>query len=419
METLESYEWELHRITVPGGGYGVICYYFDSTELRKAEFSLARSEERLSLMMKYLPIGVGVVDAEGHVLIANPVFRKFFDGDIPSIDDVESRKWRGYHADGKLIERRDYPAIRALRGEEVVPGIDFLHTNKDGVENWVRLGAVPFRSAEGEIIGALTLVQDIDNERRAADALRDSAEEIRVSNQELQRANADLNQFAFAASHDLQEPLRMITSYSQLLLKGYRGQLDGEAATCVEFIKAGSKRMRELLADLLAYTQVANDREEMAAPVDLNDVFQTVLENCKAAIDETKATVTSDRLPGVEGGEPHFIQLLQNLISNGMKYRAADRPPRIHVSAERQDTFWRVAVKDNGIGIAPEYHDQIFGVFKRLHGKDISGTGIGLAICQRVVERYGGKIWVESAGGPGSDVLFHTARRKRNGGRRA
>jgi light-regulated signal transduction histidine kinase (bacteriophytochrome) len=203
----------------------------------------------------------------------------------------------------------------------------------------------------------------------------------------------------------LQEPLRMITSYSQLLVNGYRGQLDGEAGTCIQFVTDGTKRMRELLADLLAYTQVANDQHEAGQPIDLNYVFQIVLANCKGAIDEAGATVTTDPLPIIDGHESRFIQLLQNLVSNGLKYRSR-RPPRIHVSCKRQNGTWRIGVKDNGIGIAPEYQKQIFGVFKRLHGKTIPGTGIGLAICQRVVERYGGKIWVESKENEGSAFYF-------------
>jgi light-regulated signal transduction histidine kinase (bacteriophytochrome) len=203
----------------------------------------------------------------------------------------------------------------------------------------------------------------------------------------------------------LQEPLRMITSYSQLLLKGYRGQLDGEAETCIRFITEGTKRMRELLADLLDYTQLTGDTEQAITAVDLNEVFQTTRENCKAAIEEAAATVTSDPLPAVLGYKPHLTQLLQNLISNGLKYRA-ERPPQIHVSAARKNGLWRIAVKDNGIGIEPEYHEQIFGVFKRLHGKTVPGTGIGLAICKRVVERCGGKIWVESQPGEGTTFYF-------------
>jgi light-regulated signal transduction histidine kinase (bacteriophytochrome) len=197
----------------------------------------------------------------------------------------------------------------------------------------------------------------------------------------------------------------MITTYSQLLLKGYKGQLEGEASTCVGFITEGTKRMRELLADLLAYAQVTGDGHEFPESVDLNLAFRKALENCKAAVDETSATVTSDSLPSVRGHEPHFIQLFQNLISNGIKYRN-ESPPRIHVSSVNQGGVWRLAVTDNGIGIAPEYQKYIFGVFKRLHGKKIPGTGIGLAICLRVVEKYGGQMWVDSEVDQGATFYF-------------
>ena len=229
-------------------------------------------------------------------------------------------------------------------------------------------------------------------------------EEAERLNEELQRANDDLKQFAFAASHDLQEPLRMITSYSQLLVKGYRGQLDGEAAVCVDFITTGAKHMRDLLADLLSYTEAGADRRE-AECIDLNTIFENVKHNLKQAIEESGAIVTSGDLPSVHGQDARFVQLFQNLIGNGIKYRA-EPPPRIHVSAEQRNGEWRFTVADNGIGIEPEYYQMIFGVFKRLHGKAIPGTGIGLAICQRVVERYAGRIWVESQVGHGTTFYF-------------
>jgi PAS domain S-box-containing protein len=229
-------------------------------------------------------------------------------------------------------------------------------------------------------------------------------EEAERLNEELQRANEDLKQFAFAASHDFQEPLRMITSYSQLLVKGYRGQLDGEAAVCVDFITKGAKHMRDLLEDLLSYTEAGADRREDEC-IDLNTIFEKVKQNLKQAIEESGAVVTSGDLPSLHGQDARFVQLFQNLIGNGIKYRAAP-PPRIHVSAEQRNSEWCFAVADNGIGIEPEYHLTIFGVFKRLHGKAIPGTGIGLAICQRVVERYGGRIWVESQVGHGATFFF-------------
>jgi PAS domain S-box-containing protein len=242
--------------------------------------------------------------------------------------------------------------------------------------------------------------------QQAADLVeRQSAEqELRSINDELRRSNEDLNQFAYAASHDLQEPLRMITSYSQMLVKGYRGDLDEEADLCVKFITAGTQRMRELLADLLVYTQV-NDAAGGTELVDLNQVLEKEIENLKTSIDESKAVVTHDELPTVRGHEAHFLQIFQNLISNAVKYRTA-RPPRIHIAACRSDDAWLFSVADNGIGIDPAYHQTIFGVFKRLHGREVPGTGIGLAICQRAVERYGGRIWVESQIDHGSTFYF-------------
>ncbi len=197
----------------------------------------------------------------------------------------------------------------------------------------------------------------------------------------------------------------MITSYSQLLVKGYRGQLDGEAGVCVDFITKGAKRMRDLLADLLSYTETGADKAEADAAIDLNTLVQTVKENLKAAIEESSAVVTSGELPTISGHNARFVQLFQNLIGNAIKYRRVS-PPRIHVSAEQRNDEWCFAVSDNGIGIEPEYYQTIFGVFKRLHGQTIPGTGIGLAICQRVVARYGGRIWVESQVGHGATFYF-------------
>jgi len=275
---------------------------------------------------------------------------------------------------------------------------DLVHTCRDGRRLIMASHWALHRDAEDQVVSILEVNVDVTARKAAEEALH-------VSNAALMRANEDLSQFAFAASHDLQEPLRMITSYSQLLLKGYRGELDGEAATCVQFITEGSKRMRALLADLLAYTQVSGDGREASDAVDLNRVFQTALKNLQTAIDETGAVIESDNLPEIAGYEPHFVQLFQNLIGNSLKYRS-ERPPHIQVSANRQGGLWLIAIQDNGIGIAPEYHHRIFGVFKRLHGSTIPGTGIGLAICKRVVDRYGGQIWVESEIDQGATFYF-------------
>lgn len=239
---------------------------------------------------------------------------------------------------------------------------------------------------------------------RTADLEAEMQEKERYA-KNLRRANEDLKHFAFAASHDLQEPLRMITAYSQLLVKGYPGPLEGEAKVCLEFITRGAKQMRDLLMDLLSYAEVGVDRGKADEPIDLNTVLDNVKQNLKIAIEESSAVIASQRLPEVEGQQAHFVQLFQNLINNAIKYRG-EEPPKILISAEQLGSEWRFVVADNGLGIAQKYHTQIFGVFKRLHGQAISGTGMGLAICQRVVERYRGRIWVESQPGEGAKFYF-------------
>ncbi|HEY6346682.1 MAG TPA: ATP-binding protein [Bryobacteraceae bacterium] len=240
------------------------------------------------------------------------------------------------------------------------------------------------------------------------EAARENAQthrELEQAASELRAMNDDLRQFAFAASHDLREPLRMVTSFSQLLVKKRADQLDSEAARWTGFITEGTERMEKLLSDLLTYIQLAQIEKESAAPVDLNDALEEALNNLRTAMEESGATVSGNALPMIPGQQVHFVELFQNLIGNAIKYRGT-APPRIIISAKKSDGEWRVAVADNGMGIDAEDHQTIFGVFKRLHGREIPGTGIGLAMCQRIVERYGGRIWVESKIGAGATFYF-------------
>jgi light-regulated signal transduction histidine kinase (bacteriophytochrome) len=197
----------------------------------------------------------------------------------------------------------------------------------------------------------------------------------------------------------------MITSYSQLLVRRYGSQFDENASQYARYITESAQRMTELLNDLLSYARAGADTDGMVEVVDFNAIAAEAVENLQASIAEGGATVICDPLPQVHGRQAHFVQLVQNLISNALKYRS-EQPPDIHISAEQVRGRWRFAVTDNGIGIDPKYHQNIFGVFKRLHNRSIPGTGIGLAICQRVVERYGGRIWVESHAGHGATFYF-------------
>jgi PAS domain S-box-containing protein len=306
----------------------------------------------------------------------------------------------------------------ALAGQDEMPGVlqricrgeridqyQGVRRTKAGKVMDVSVTVSPIYDALGRIVGASQIARDTTEQVRAASRLAELNADLQRSNERLARSNEDLERFAFIASHDLQEPLRMITLYSQLLVKQYPAELADQAEACISNIVGGTKRMRELLADLLAFTEIGGRPEDPPKPVDLNLVVQKVKENLKASIEETGAEVTADPLPVLVVNDSHFVSLFQNLIGNALKYRSGNAP-RIHISLSETGAQLRFAVADNGSGIAPQYHDKIFVAFKRLHGKSIPGTGIGLAICQRVVQRYGGRIWVESQVGQGSTFIF-------------
>ena len=243
--------------------------------------------------------------------------------------------------------------------------------------------------------GLSIFYQDITQRKHTEEAMRKTNEALRI-------ANEDLEQFAYSASHDLREPLRMVRTYCQLLSRNYAGKLGPDADQMIGYCLDGTQRMNDLFNDLLAYLGASSPSEEPAVTVPFESVLEAALRNLKTAIDETGATITHDPLPAVAMAPVHGQQIFQNLISNALKYRSAT-PPVVHVGARREAGAWIFSVRDNGIGIDPRYRNQVFGLFKRLHSvAAYSGTGIGLAICKKLVERYGGRIWVESEVGKGA-----------------
>jgi signal transduction histidine kinase len=244
----------------------------------------------------------------------------------------------------------------------------------------------------------------IDNAQLFAMA-EEERRRLEAARQILQRSNDELRQFAYVASHDLQEPLRTVASFTQLLVSRYGNMGDSEATEFVAYIVDGVERMSSLIHDLLQYSSLGGSKTLPTAPSSVEGALAEVLFALSASIDTSGAAITYDPLPQVWVENRSLVTLLQNLIGNAIKYRGENRP-RIHISVEPSDANWRFSVRDNGIGIPPEYRERVFGIFKRLHGKEIPGTGIGLAICQRIVQWHGGDIWVESAPGSGSVFVF-------------
>ncbi|NYB27868.1 MAG: PAS domain S-box protein [Methanobacteriaceae archaeon] len=266
----------------------------------------------------------------------------------------------------------------------------------------------------------------LENEQQLTEELNTTNEELKATTEELQtsneelmlaqtslrelvdklrNSNKELEQFAYVASHDLQEPLRMVASFTQLLERRYKGQMDEDADEFIEFIVEGANRMKDLINDLLAFSRLNTEAKEFEKIL-MKLTLYDVLTNLKPTIKENNARITHDPLPTIKGEPSQINQLLQNLIANGIKFHG-NKPPKIHISAQEFEKEWLFSVTDNGIGIDPDYQTQIFNIFKRLHTKEeYPGTGIGLAICKRIVERHGGSIWVESEEGKGSTFYF-------------
>jgi PAS domain S-box-containing protein len=369
---------------VPTHSIGIID---DITDRRRATEALRESEERFRALANSVPTFVWICDRNGKVTFLNEAWSAYTG--LLQEESVGHSWFSALHPDDLEISLEIWEDARRQR---VPYEVEVRYRNRDGLYRWFISRAVPVEDASNGVVSWFGTSTDIEDYKRAEAALRHS--------------KADLEQFAYAAAHDLQEPLRMVSIYAELLGRRYKHKLAPEADVYIKHATDGAKRMQRLVEDLLAYTRIVHADQEPQLSVNTNSVLEDALANLAPYLDESGAKVTADPLPQVKGIHTRLLQLLQNLIGNAIKYRGED-PPRIHVSAIREARMWRFAVRDNGIGIHSEYHKKIFGVFKRLHGREVAGTGIGLAICKRIVEHAGGEIWVESAGpGAGSTFLF-------------
>lgn len=285
----------------------------------------------------------------------------------------------------------------SIRTHERVFGRIYL-TEKQDVDEFTQLDEemiIALAAHAGKAVDQALLLQQVQK----------AENQLRELNDELIRSNADLQQFAYVASHDLQEPLRMVASYTQLLAKRYKGKLDADADEFIRYAADGAARMQRLINDLLAYSRVTS-KGKTFEQVDCNLLLEGVLSTLRLAITENRAVVTHDAMPKVTADGGQLGQLFQNLVSNAIKFHGAE-PPRVHVSAERRNHEWLFSVRDNGIGVDPQYADRIFVIFQRLHDREeYPGTGIGLALCKKIVERHGGHIWVKSQPGRGATFCF-------------
>jgi light-regulated signal transduction histidine kinase (bacteriophytochrome) len=282
--------------------------------------------------------------------------------------------------------------------EGVVHDYPLAMRSTTGVVTDVLYNASVFRNEAGLVEGVFAAARDVTARKQAEKELAWRAEE-------LARSNADLQQFAYVASHDLQEPLRMVASYTQLLGKRYRGKLDADADDFIAFAVDGAHRMQVLINDLLAYSRVGSRGREFGS-TNSESVLEAAQVNLMAAIEEAHAVISHDPLPTIPVDATQLSQVFQNLIGNALKFHGPE-PPRIHVSVQQEAGEWRFSVRDNGIGIEPHDADRIFVIFQRLHaGQEYPGTGIGLAITKKIVERHGGRIWVVSEPGKGSTFTF-------------
>jgi len=292
---------------------------------------------------------------------------------------------------------------RIQAGDRIAP-YETKRLRKDGTVIDISLTVSPIKDAGGRIVGASAIGRDITLAKRAEEALLEAHEVLRERTAELVQFNTELQRFTYVASHDLQEPARTVSNFCELLERRYGERLDDRGREWVGYAVAGSRRMQKLIADLLEYSRLQG-RMNLFVPTDCAAALEDALDNLRSSIGEMRARITHDPLPSVMADASQLVQLFQNLIGNAIKFRG-EGTPRVHVSAEPREKEWIFSVRDNGIGIEPRHRDQIFEVFRRLHpqGK-YSGTGIGLAICKRVVEQHHGRIWVESEPGRGS--VFH------------
>jgi PAS domain S-box-containing protein len=391
-----SVGWTFSRAIPLLDANGEIVEWFgaasDVTERKQAEETLRETEEQFRALANSIPNLAWWANSDGYITWYN---RRWYEYTGTTPEQMEGWGWQSVH-DPKMLQKvlERWKASIAT-GEPF--DMEFPLLGADGVFRTFLTRVMPLKDSVGQVLRWFGTNTDIS-------VMKQAEERLMSVLADLERSNKELEQFAYVASHDLQEPLRMISSYTQLLAQRYEGQLDEKAHKYIDYAVDGAVRMQGLINDLLAYSRV-NTQGKSLETVDSHSVLGTTLRNLAVDIEENRAIVINDDLPIVRADATQLSQVFQNLISNSIKFRGADLP-RINISARDVGHEWIFSVQDNGIGIEAKYVDKVFVIFQRLHTrKEYPGTGIGLAICKRIVERHGGRIWYESE--PGKGVTFY------------
>jgi PAS domain S-box-containing protein len=361
----------------------------------EGEAALRQSETRYRRLHETMRDAFVQIDMSGRIVDCNHAFQEmtgYGEEKLREMQESDLIPSRWHAAETDIVKSQVVP-----KGRSEVYEKEYVHA--DGSVFPVELRTFLIRDDEQQPMGMWSIVRDITQRKQ----MEQEREKAMIA---LTQSNEDLKQFAYVASHDLQEPLRMVASYTQLLAERYGDQLDEKAHKFIHYAVDGASRMQALILDLLAFSRVET-RGQAFKSVDAQSALGAAIVNLKAVIDETGSLVTSDDLPRVRADESQLTMVLQNLINNGIKFQNKQHPPHIHVSAHPQNGDWCFSVRDNGIGIDPKYKDKVFLVFQRLHTRtEYPGTGIGLALCKRIIDRHGGRIWFESSPGQGTTFFF-------------
>jgi chemotaxis family two-component system sensor kinase Cph1 len=401
-----SYEHErdtivwLHIVAVKLND-GLAVTFRNITDRKRAEIALRDSEERFRAIFEQAAVGIAKTALYGQFMRVNPGFCQIV---RYAESELLQKDWQAITHPEDIEADREY--VRALLSGNIQTfSMEKRLVCKDEAVRWANVTVSAMRDANGTPQYLICAIEDISERKLVQELLQASLDTQTRYAQELTRSNAELEQFSYVASHDLQAPLSTIAGYAQLLEKRCHSQLDAQGNKFIRNIVNSCGRMQALIDDLLEYSRVGRSEKPFDV-IDCNLVFEDACANLQLAIRQDQASVTRGDLPRVRGDSFQLLQLFQNLIGNAIKYRSSEAP-MVRVSASRQGDSWVFSVQDNGIGIAEQYHPRIFQLFQRLHSeKQYSGTGIGLAICQRIVDRHSGRLWVESEPNRGSTFYF-------------